>query len=346
MSEGLNDRSQAILEAIIEDYIESAEPVGSRAITRRHPVGLSPASVRNVMSDLEDLGYLQSPHTSAGRVPTEKGFRFYIDSLLQVRKLSNREQQQLEHQFQFDGLHAEDLVREAGKALSSISHYTGVVLAPRFETSVFKQIEFLPLSGGRILVILVADSGLVQNRVIELDESLSQRELEQAANYLNNRLAGLPIQQVREELLSEMAQEKALYDEMLQKALLLSKTVLQDEAKDHIFIEGASNLLEHPDFVDVEKMKQIFRTFEAKGRLVKLLDQSQQADGVQIFIGSESSCSEISGCSLITAPYTDQKGIIGTLGVIGPMRMDYSSVIPVVDYTAKVVSRILELEDH
>lgn len=342
----LNERSRAILEAIIEDYIDSAEPVGSRAITRRHAVGLSPASVRNVMSDLEELGYLASPHTSAGRVPTEKGFRFYIDSLLQVRDLSQSELARLQGMFQFGHLQGEELVREAGKALSAVSHHAGIVLAPRADTSTFRQMEFVRLSGGRILVILVTDTGLVQNRIIDGDNALSQRELEQAAQYLNSRLSGVPIQQIRQQLLDDMQREKSQYDQMMTNVLALSKRALEDEAADHLFIEGMSHILDQPEFADVERMRKLFRAFETKSQLVELLDQSQKAAGVQIFLGNESNSAEIAGCSVITASYGNSKGVIGTLGVIGPMRMPYSKIVPVVDYTAKVVSRLLELDEN
>ena len=344
MTHELNERSRAILEAIIEDYIESAEPVGSRAITRRHPVGLSPASVRNVMSDLEELGYLVSPHTSAGRVPTEKGFRFYIDSLLQVRPLTSAERQQLDRYYHLEGLGAEQLVREAGKTLSSLCQFTGIVLAPRVDFGIFRQVEFVKLSGGRILVILVSQSGLVQNRIIEVGSAIDQRELERAANYMNNRLKGLSFQDVRRQLVEEMQQEKARFDQMMQQVIAFSQSILDDPAENHLFIEGASNILKHPDFSNVAEMRQIFQAFETKGRLLQLLDQSHKAEGVQIFIGREAESAGIAGCSLITATYSNAKGIVGSLGVIGPMRMSYSQVIPVVDYTAKVVGRLLELD--
>lgn len=342
MSEELNERSRRILEAIIEDYIGTAEPIGSRAVTRRHRIGLSPATVRNVMADLEDMGYLVSPHTSAGRVPTEKGYRFYVDSLLQVGQLTTEQQKKIEEYYCRKGLQAEERLREAGKVLSAISRYTGIVMAPRFTTTVFRQIEFIRLSQRRILVVFVSRSGLVQNKIIETEEDVAQRELEQISAYLNHTLGGLTMQQVKERIIEEMSKEKALYDKMLQRALRFSSEVFQEEAGEKVFIEGASNILEQAEFADIERMKRLFRTFEQKSLLVKLLDKSQRAEGVNIFIGSDTEYSEISGCSLITSTYSSSRGTIGTLGVIGPTRMPYSVVIPIVDYTARLVSQFLE----
>ncbi len=344
MSQELNERSRKILEAIIEDYIDSAEPVGSRAVTRRHQMGLSPATVRNVMADLEEMGYLLAPHTSAGRIPTEKGYRFYIDSLLRVRPLTLTERQRIEQHYHLKGRRIEDVLQEAGKVLSSISHYTGLVLAPRFTSTVFRQIEFVRLSEGRILVIFVSESGLVQNKVIETDERLAQSELEQMTNYLNLTLSGLTISEVKAKILEEMRQEKALYDRLLKKALEFSSETFGEEEGGQVYIEGAVNILEQPEFTDIERMKRLFRAFEQKSLLVELLDAAQKARGVQIFIGSESEYSEIEGCSLVTAAYTGRGGNVGTLGVIGPTRMPYNLVIPIVDYTARLVSKVLEVD--
>jgi len=349
MGEELNERSRRILEAIVEDYIGTAEPIGSRAVTRRHRMALSPATVRNVMADLEDMGYLISPHTSAGRVPTRKGYRFYIDTLLRVGPLNTQQQQMIDRFYDNKGLQVEERLRETGRMLSAISNYAGVVLIPRPSTTVFRHIEFLQLSRGRILVVFVSRSGMVQNKIIETDEAIPIRELEQISNYLNRTLEGLSIQEVKERLVREMAEDKDLYDKLLGRALKLSKQAFgeDDEKKDdesRVFIEGAINILEQPEFADLERMKRLFRTFEQKSLLVKLLDKSQRAEGIKIFIGSETEYSEIEGCSLITSTYSSRQGTIGTLGVIGPTRMPYSRVIPIVDYTARLVSQLLEGE--
>jgi heat-inducible transcriptional repressor len=341
MTEELTERSRHILEAIIDDYIESGDPVGSRTVVRRHNLSLSPATIRNVMADLEELGFLASPHTSAGRIPTEKGYRYYLDCLLQIRDLTRNEKRRIDAQCHSDG-DLEHLLQETGKALSTLSNYAGIVMAPRFNTTVFRQIEFVRLSSGRILVIFVSQSGQVQNKLIESDPSLTQSDLEQITNYLNQTLSGLSIGEMRQRIAHEMQQEKALYDTLTRRALELSGAALEDDSAGKVFIEGASSFLDQPEFSDVEHMKRLFRAFEQKSTLIELLDRSQQAAGVQIFIGSQNNLSQIEGCSLVTASYRNQHGTIGTLGVIGPNRMPYSKVIPIVDYTARMISRLLE----
>ncbi len=344
MADLLNERSQNILEAIIEDYIASAEPVGSRAITRRHEFNLSPASVRNVMADLEDMGFLCSPHTSAGRIPTEKGYQYYIDSLLKIRDLSHKEKQNLRKSYRFQGMKMEDVMQEVGRVLSGLSKYTGLVMAPKFSSTVFRQIEFVRLSKGRLLVIYVSETGLVQNKVIDADPTLTAHVLEQISNYLNSELNGLSIQEVRTKLTRELQEDRVLYDQMRKQALSLSCAALQDEVENQVYISGTSLMLEQPEFASPQQMKRLIQTLESKKLLIELLDRSQSAQGVQIFIGSESSHIDLEGCSLITSNFSNQKGAIGSLGVIGPVRMDYSQVIPIVDFTAQLVSRILERE--
>lgn len=223
MDPELSDRTRNILEAIIDEHIATAEPVGSRTVARRHQLGLSPATIRNVMADLEELGFLQSPHTSAGRVPTDKGYRFYVDSLLQVRKLTSSEQKKIDSRYQLQGRKVEEVLRDVSKTLSSLSHYTGLVMAPKLESTVFRHIEFVPLSEGRILVVFVARSGLVQNKIIETHEPMTRHELEQISGYLNRTLAGLTIQEVKEKIFIEMEEEKSRYDSLMAKTLSLSR---------------------------------------------------------------------------------------------------------------------------
>lgn len=342
MSNDLNERGRTILEAIIDDYISTGEPVGSRAVTKRYNMGISPATVRNVMSDLEEMGFLAAPHTSAGRVPTDLGYRYYVDSLLQVRDLSEQEKRRIEEHCRGEKKTVENLLQETGKALSSLSNYAGIVMVPRFTTTVFRHIEFVRLSAGKLLVVFVSQAGLVQNKLIEITEDISQRELEKITNYLNQTLSGLSIHAVKEKITSEMQQEKTLYDSLVQKALELSGQALEEDIEDQLFIEGTSSFLGQEEFKEVGQMKKLFQAFEQKGRLIELLDKSQQASGVQIFIGSANSYNQIEGCSLITSSYQNMHGTIGTLGVIGPNRMSYSKVIPIVDYTARLVSRLLE----
>lgn len=343
MLDDLNERSKQILEAIIEDYIITAEPVGSRTITRRHPFALSPATVRNVMSDLEEMGFLASPHTSAGRVPTDKAYRFYVDSLLAVRQVSRSERDEIRRRCRINGRDIGSVLRDTSKMLSYISHYMGVVVAPRFTAAVLRQIEFVQLSGRRILVILVAQSGTVQNKIIESDEEISADDLNRMTNYLNGLLQGLTIAQIKSRIVEEMENEKTRYDRLMAKALELSQQTVGD-ADSEIFLEGRVNIMDVPEFADIGRMKEIFRAFEEKNQLVNLLNRCMDADGINIFIGSESRVSQMSDISLITSTYRTGRNSIGVLGVIGPTRMGYAKVIPIVDYTARLVSRLLESE--
>lgn len=344
MSEKLTERSRRILEAIVEDYIDSAEPVGSKTVARRHHMGVSPATVRNVMAELEEQGYIASPHASAGRVPTDKGYRFYVDTLLQVRPLGADERTRIERHYAGPAMRTTEVLREASRALSRLSHYAGIVMAPQFTATVFRRIDFIPLAPGRVLAIFVSQSGEVQNKIVETGEDIGAAELEQITTYLNRSLNGLPIDQVRERIATEIRQEKAHYDRLQRRALTLSEQALRDneDSSTRVIIEGTSNILEQPEFADVDRMKGLIRAFEQKGQLVDLLDRSRRAHGVQIFIGSETHYSEIAGCSLVTATYENRSGTAGVLGVIGPSRMPYSQVIPIVDYTARLVSQLLE----
>ncbi|MBT0665031.1 heat-inducible transcription repressor HrcA [Geobacter pelophilus] len=341
MQSDLNDRSKQILEAIIEDYILTAEPVGSRTITRRHPLDLSPATVRNVMSDLEEMGYLTSPHTSAGRVPTDKAYRLYVDSLLAVRRVSRNEREEIRRRCSIDGRDIGSVLRDTSRILSSVSHYMGVVVAPRFTAAVLQQIEFVKLSGNRILVILVSQTGSVQNKIIESDELVNPADLERMNNYLNGMLQGLTISQVKSRLILEMQDEKTRYDRLMSQAIALSQKTMGDSDSE-IFLEGQTNIMELPEFADIGKMKEMFRTFEEKNHLVGLLDRCMDAEGFNIFIGAESRLSQMAGISVITSTYRTGRNSLGVLGVIGPTRMGYAKVIPVVDYTAKLVSRLLD----
>lgn len=341
MAEMLNTRSQQILEAVIEEHIATAQPVGSKAITDRLEVSLSSASIRNVMADLEEQGYLCSPHTSAGRVPTEQGYRFYVDTLMRVVRINQQHKNRLEAEYRGQGLQMAELLRSASKALSSVSCYTGLVMMPRLQKTIFRHIEFVKLSSRQILVVFVTQSGLIQNKLIEIDEELTASDLEQITNYLNQEMAGLSIQAMQSRILSEMAEEKALYDHLLQRALRLSRAALENDTDSEVIVEGTSRFLEQPEFSDLDRMKRVFQAFERKSVLFDLLDLGLQAEGVQIIIGSETEYSEIAGCSLITAAYSGKRGSLGTLGIIGPSRMPYSTVVPIVGYTADLVSRLL-----
>lgn len=336
----LSQRSRQILEAIVEDYIATAEPVGSSAVAKRHAMPVSSATVRNVMASLEELGLLASPHTSAGRIPTDKGFRFYVDSLVGVRTITHTEKKEILKRCRETGGNLTDLLREASRTLSSLSNYTGFVAAPRFANATFRQMEFIGLGGRRVLAILVTCSGAVQNRIIEVERDFTTDELNRMSNYLNSTLEGLSISQVRSRIMTEMEQDKNRYDQMLTNALSLSNQALPEDQQE-LYVSGQARILDQPEFSDIRRMRELFQAFEEKGRLLQLLGDCLQAKGVRIFIGSETPLQEMAGMSLITSTYMTDQNTIGVMGVIGPTRMGYSSVIPIVDYTAQMVSRLL-----
>jgi heat-inducible transcriptional repressor len=340
----LTQRDKTILKIIVKDYINNGEPVGSRTVAKQSDLNLSPATIRNMMADLEEMGLLAQPHTSAGRVPTEKGLRLFVDTLLDRQGLSPAELEEITSTYRDCGADISQLMRGTCRILSIFSHYTGIVMPPSLQETVCKRIEFIRIKSNHILVIFVASSGLVQNRVVEMDEDLSQDELDKISRYLNDMLTDLPLREVRERIVEEMRQEKMVYDELLQRVLQLGGEALEAREDRDLYIEGQTNILDEPAFADVERMKELFKAFEEKSLLVKLLDRSMKAQGVQVLFGSECGIAGIEGCSLITSTYGHAGRFLGILGVIGPMRMDYARVIPVVDYTAKLLTDILESE--
>lgn len=340
----LSDRKKEVLKAVISDYIFTAEPVSSHAIIDRYLRNLSSATIRNVMADLEEMGFLYQPHKSAGRVPTDKAFRVYVDHLVELKSLPRQEMEEIRRVCNSPGHEASDLVKDASRLLSTISHHTGLALAPKLADTTLKHIEFVRLRGNQALVVLVSQTGVVQNKLIGLDGELKQSELDRISSYLNEIFTGLTLTEMKARLIEEMRNEKNLYDRLLKKALRLGEEVLGTANTDEkeVFIEGRASFFEYPEFLDVERMKEIFRAFEEKSRIVELLDKSMKAGGIHIYIGCETGSSEFNGCSLITATYGIQGNILGSIGVIGPTRMDYSRIIPLVDYTAKFVGKMFK----
>ena len=341
MNGTFTERDRKVLQAIIMDYIQSAEPVGSRTVSKKYKMGLSPATIRNVMADLEEMGFLMQPHTSAGRVPTDRAFRFYVDSILEVRKLSKIDRDRIELGLQEEKMDINEMMKRASSLLSLLSRQTGVVLAPRFGSNIFKHIEFIKLREKKILVIIVSKSGEVQNKLIESDEPMGQDELDKYSKYLTEMMGGLNLVEAKRKIMEEMKQEKVLFDKLMYRALQLSQKALEDEGGGDLYIEGQTNIMESPEFADLEKMRDLLLAFEEKTKIVKLLDKALSTHGIQIFIGAENEFNEMRGCSVIAAPYSKENFTLGTLGVIGPTRMDYSSIIPIVDYTARIVGKIL-----
>ena len=336
----LNLRSQQILQAVVNCYIGRAEPVGSQTLCRKYEFGISPATIRNIMAELEEMGYLRHPHTSAGRIPTDLGYRFYVDnlkpnSLISQAKLVEMEQRYLKAVGELD-----NLLKQVSHILSHALNYVGLVLAPRICQTAFKRIEFIHLHHNLVLVILVTRSGIIQQRVIQVEESYPQPQLDKLAAYLNDLLKDQTLTQVRGTLMRLMQEEKTLYDTLLQRLIQASQKLFEDQ-EDKIYLDGQINMLNQPEFTDVEKMKAMFRAFEDKSDLVRILDKCMEEGGVQIFIGSENELLEMRECSLVTATYKNGVSVVGALGVIGPTRMEYSVVIPIVEGIAKTVSQLI-----
>lgn len=337
----LTDRERDVLRTIIQDYISNAEPVGSRSVARKYGFRVSPATIRNIMADLAELGYLEQPHTSAGRVPTDLGYRVYVDSLMNRRPLTRAEESIIAKQFRPAGGEVGDLMREVTKLLSGFSRAVGVILAPRADQLAVKRIEFFHLSGERVLVILITTSGQVHHKMIILDEVIPQEELNRIARLLNALVEGMSLSLVRQLLVKKMAEEKAMYDELLRRALTLGQKSFEGEHEGEVYIGGTANIMDQPEFADIEKMRSIFAAFEETSKLVKILDLCVTQEGLTTIIGSENVVHELQRLSLVMAPYCCGGHLLGTLGVIGPTRMEYSRIIPFVDFTAKLVSRHL-----
>ncbi len=329
----LDDRAKLLMKALVERYIADGQPVGSRTLSRASGLELSPATIRNVMSDLEELGLIVSPHTSAGRIPTARGYRLFVDTMLTVNH-GQISPQRLEPD------QPQKVISNAAHLLSSLSQFVGVVMTPR-RTSVFRHIEFLRLSEKRILVIIVSPDGDVQNRVIFTEVDYTQSSLVEAANYLNTHYVGLAIEQVRARLQNEIESLRSEIASLMQAAVNVSSDAIT-ESKDEVVISGERNLLAVSDFSsDMGHLRRAFELFEQKAQLMRLLDVAGRAEGVRIFIGGESTVVPFEDLSIVSAPYEVDGQIVGTLGVIGPTRMAYDRMIQIVDITSKLVSNAL-----
>ena len=331
----LDDRAKLLLKVLVERYIADGQPIGSRTLSRSSGLELSPATIRNVMADLEELGLIASPHTSAGRIPTARGYRLFVDTMLTA-------QRQALVAPQLPAEQPQKVIANAAHLLSNLSQFVGVVMAPK-RSSVFKQIEFVKLSERRVLVIIVAPDGDVQNRVMFTDSELDSSQLIEAANYLNSHYAGLDIEQVRERLRTEVEQLRSQVADLMQAAVNISAEALSPATQEEqVVIAWQSNLLAVSDFShDMYNLRRAFDLFEQKTQILRLLDFSSQAEGVRIFIGGESHIVPIEELSVVSAPYEVDGQIVGTLGVIGPTRMPYDKMIQIVDITSKLVSNAL-----
>ena len=341
----LSERSRTILRQIVDSYLATGEPVGSRNLSRVLPMALSPASIRNVMSDLEHAGLIYAPHTSAGRLPTQSGLRMFVDGLLEVGDLSVEERRKIEAQIAVKRTKSLDQVlTEAGEMISGLSHCAGVVLAEK-QTARLKHIDFVPLEPTKALVVLVDEDQNVENRLISLPAGLPPSALTEAANYLNAQIRGLTIAEARQAVEVELTKAKAELDKLTQKVIKAGLAEWSGSLDDRksLIVRGQANLLKDLTAIeDLERIRQLFDDLESKRDLVQILGLAEQGEGVRIFIGSENKLFSLSGSSLIVAPFHDEeRKVVGVLGVIGPTRLNYARIIPMVDYTARLVSRVL-----
>ncbi len=344
--EGLSERARSLLRVLVESYIRDGQPVGSRALSRDSGLNLSSATIRNVMADLEELGFVASPHTSAGRVPTDKGYRFFVDTLLRVRGLDAGADPEIELEIQrMLGSHGESskaLAAAASQLLSSVTCLAGVVTLPSAQQASISQVEFVGLSENRVLAVLVLSDREVQNRIIQLERYYSPDELKRAANFLNEKFRGRPLPQVRQEILRELSETREHMNQIMLDAITVAQHVFEgDEQPLEYVIAGETNLMGVAELSSVEKLRRLFEAFNEKRDFLHLLDQSLRAEGIQIFIGHESGYQILDDCSVVTAPYSLGEQVVGVLGVIGPTRMAYERIIPIVDVTAKLLSAAL-----
>ncbi len=338
----LGRRARKILQAVVSEYLSSGDPVGSRTLTRRHEIGLSPATVRNVMADLEELGLLEQRHTSAGRVPTETGLRFFIDSLLKVRGLSPAEKEAI--RARVTAPPPDEVLGNASRLLSEITQHAAVIIAPDPAQLRFGHIEFVPLKSGKLIGILVTSDGRIENKLLHLDLPVDELRLERIHNYLNGLLSGLTLDEVRDRVVRELGEDKNRYDLEVSTALRLGHAAFVDRRTTDVVVAGQSNLLDleaATDRVRMDRMRDLLRALEDKQLLIQLLDRTKGAEGIQVFLGAETAHAALADSSVVAMAYGAEERPIGALAVIGPLRMNYGKVISVVDFTADLVSQLL-----
>ena len=342
--EGLSERAQLLLKALIENYIRDGQPVGSRTLSRDSGLSLSSATIRNVMADLEDLGFVASPHTSAGRVPTDKGYRFFVDTLLKLKPLHHEEIEDIERRLGSDSANnGRSLVQTVSQMLSSVTHMAGLVTLPNPNYIALSQIEFISLSENRALAIMVMSNREVQNRVVQLDRYYSSEELRRAANYLNDAFSGRSLPEVRAQLLAQLQETRQHMDQLMQDAIQMAQKVFASTRDGDVeyVIAGETNLMGFAELSNVDRLRRLFEAFNEKHDILRLLDSCLRAEGIQIFIGQESGYRILDDISVVTAPYMLDNQVVGVLGIIGPTRMAYERVIPIVDITAKLLGSAL-----
>ena len=335
-------RARRILSAIIDKYIEEGIPIGSKSLSLADNIGLSPASIRNVMSDLEELGFIASPYTSSGRVPTSKGYRFFIDSLLKLQPVEATELERIKKRVNLHDSNSRELAISVSNTLSAITKLAGIVTIPKQQVTRLKEIDFIQLSEKRILAIIVMNETEVENRILQMKRDYSKDELKQASNYLNTHYKGRSLSYIKKHLINELMQTKEAVNSLMSDLIDIADQVLDFAEPDEYIVAGQRRLMDFHELADIKKLRQLFDAFKEKQQLLELLDKSMSTDGIQIFIGEESGYQMFDNCTLITTPYTTEDGAIGVLGVIGPTRIAYQKVIPIVAITAKLLGKSLK----
>ena len=336
----LDERSKKILHAVIQLYIGSPGPVGSRAITKKFPIGLSPATIRNIMSDLEDMGFLRQPHTSAGRVPTDSAYRFYVDALSAGKTDLDAEiAAELIRKLELIRTDINSFLDNASRLLSELTHYIGISVSPNIHQSTLRKMELVPYRKNQIAVMLITDEAVIRNKIISVDKAIPREDLSRLAGYINERFGGQTFDAIRKTIVEEMSQERILCDSLISEAMAICRDAFA-ESGSSVFISGLSEVLALPDFCDIGRIRGLLRTIEDKNTILRLLEKISDADVPQVFIGSENPLDELKEFSFVAAPYCEGTRPIGAIAVIGPTRMNYSQAITLVDMTAKFITDI------
>jgi heat-inducible transcriptional repressor len=342
MANHLDKRKNIILKVVTDDYIESAEPVGSRTIARKHELGLSPATIRNEMADLEESGYLEQPHTSAGRIPSQMGYRYYVDALMSLQRLSEKEIDTIHLELEQHQHQVETIIHQTSKILVQMTQYPSLVLSPHFKTANFRHVQLIRLATNTVLVLMVTDTGVVENKVIEFEGEISDQDLDRISMLLNQKLRGVNIKDLRGSLLNEIRSEIAFHETFFNESLkLLLKLAAQSMGnKERVYLDGTTKILEQPEFADLKKFKPLMDILEEEDKLYKVLSNNVNR-GARVTIGAENEDLGINDCSMVTASYEIAGRPVGVIGVLGPTRMEYAKVLPVVEYTAAILSELL-----
>lgn len=335
----IDDRKRLILQAIIDDYINTAEPIGSRTIARKHELGLSSATIRNEMADLEDMGFLAQPHTSAGRIPSDKGYRLYVDQLMKARDLTGEEIENIKQAMEIKINEMSQLIRQAAVVMSRITRYTSMATTPQMKRSILKAIQVVPIEPGKVLVIVVTDAGIVRNSLVKITEAISPDFLIKISNILNEKLSGCAIEQVSLSVIMEIENEIGVRNGTLTPILNCLADCINQIDNTEVYLDGTTNIFNYPEFRDIIKAREFLNTLDEKEILFKLLNVEKESAGINIQIGNENELNEIKGCSLVTTTYSMGDIVIGSIGVIGPTRMEYSRVISSMDYIKKKINQ-------